>query len=203
MVRLETVIVMFKVGIMIFLIGYLGYNWGGHWMCAESKWSLYAAYLTIAIGLNMSLLLRRVREGMAERFRSYALGKLSQCSIRNGGEVLTEESLNYLGMCYQILSDRFAKVTDVPGKVLSFCGLVASIMTVGLFVTGVPNFLEHFIALAALPGILYYVFLAHVYCDVIVQMDGACIDVLEREVARVNSGALFSEIRCVSKKMGL
>ena len=203
MLRLETIIVTIKVVVTVGLAFYASCRFGGMWMSSDAKWSLYSAFLTVAIGLNMSLLLRRVRDGLAERFREYAMDRLSRFSVTTGKGALKEESVNFLGVCYQVLSNRFTKVTKVPGSVLAVLGLCASILIVCFFVVGIPQGYERFIMLFALPGILYYLFLAHAYCDVVVQMDGLCIDVQDRTNQIVDGNALLPEIRLAASSMGL
>ena len=203
MVRLETIIVTVKVLFTVAVIFWLGYSFSGKWMCTDSKWSLYSSFLTISIGLNMSLLLRRTRAGMAERFRQYALKRLVKFSINNGKGTLNEESVNFLGMYYQVLSDRFAKVTRVPGLILTIFGLFASILIVVLFILGIPECCERFIVLLSLPGLLYYLFLAHVYFDVIVQMDGVCIDIQNHNDIIIYGNTPLPEVKSVAVTIGL
>ena len=203
MIRLETIIVACKVTATVALVFYASYRFGGVWMSSDSKWSLYSAFLTVAIGLNMSLLLRRVRDGLAERFKEYALNRLSRFSVTTGKGALKEENVNFLGVCYQVLSNRFAKVTRVPGSALAVLGLCTSVLIVCFFVLGIPRVCERFIVLFALPGLLYYLFLVHAYCDVVVQMDGLCIDVQDRTNQVVDGNALLPEIRLVASSMGI
>lgn len=193
-IRFEFALILAKAIAISLMMGFFGYYNFGRWFSCGSRWSLLACYLSLSIGLNMSLFLRRVTEGLAERFRDYAYRKLCDTAINTGSAPLSQTTLTFMGECARLLSRRFERVTKAPSTILSWIGLLCSLLCVCTFVVGVPITLEKNVIFFAFPGLIYYLIVFLAYCDIIVQMDGICVDLKLDAGDAVAKDAVLPEI---------
>lgn len=202
-IRYESVLILAKVFFAAFVVEWIGFCYAGRWMDEKSKWSLYTCFMSVEIALNMSLWLKRITSGLAVRFKEYSFNRLAKASIDCGKGPLSQTTVSFLGECSKILGKRFDRITGMPGKVLAWPGLVCSILTVVCFVVGVPVWAERFLILLLLPALLYYLFVLLAYCDIIVQMDGVCIDLGQTKSEEVETSQLLPEVINMGKEAGV
>ena len=202
-VRYESLLISVKVLLVAGVIELIAFNLAGRWMNVNAKWSLYACFLSIEIALNMSLWLKRVTIGLSARFKDYSFTKLTRASLDCSKGPLSQTTIAFLGECSKILGKRFERITGLPGKILVWPGLFCSVLTVVLFVVGVPSWAERYLAILLLPSLLYYLFVLLAYCDVVVQMDGVCIDLRQTKNEEVATSQLLPEVISIGKEAGL
>lgn len=202
-IRYESVIILVKVALAAVLIEWIGFSYAGKWMNNESKWSLWACFLSVEIALNMSLWLKRITSGLAIRFKEYSFNRLAKASVDCGKGPLSQNMVVFLGECSKILGQRFERITGLPGKVLAWPGLLCVATTVMLYIIGIPPWAERCIIVLILPGLLYYLFVLLAYCDIIVQMDGVCIDLRQTESEGFETSKLLPEVINMGKEAGI
>lgn len=202
-IRLESVIVCGKVLSIASLLVYFGSRYAGTWISGADKWTMYACFLTVSLGLNMSLLLRRTKEGLADRFRVYTEKKLCECAaLKTRGE-FTEKSMVFIAQCAKILSQRFKNVTLNPGKILSVLGFLFSGLIAVVYLIGVPEMFERWLVALSLPGVVYYVFLGLVYVDIVVQLNGVCLDVRSLTKGVTVATDIIPEVKMIVQGAGM
>ena len=202
-IRLESLIVSAKVLSVAALFVYAGNRYAGTWIKEADKWTMYTCFLTVSLGLNMSLLLRRTKEGLADRFRVYTEKKLSECAALGSQGKFTEKSMTFIAQCANVLSQRFKNVTLFPGGILSAFGLLFSGLIVVVYLIGIPAIFEQWLIALSLPGVLYYGFIGLVYVDVVVQLNGVCLDVRSLTKADRDSTIIIPAVERVMREVGL
>lgn len=202
-IRLESVIVCGKVLSLAFLFVYFGSCYAGTWISSADKWTMYACFLTVSLGLNMSLLLRRTKEGLADRFRVYTEKKLCECAaLKTRGE-FTEKSMTFIAQCAKILSQRFKNVTLFPGKILSVLGFIFSGLIAVVYLIGIPKVFEQWLVALSLPGVVYYGFIGLVYVDIVVQLNGVCLDVRSLTKGDSDTADIIPEVKRIMQGVSL
>ena len=181
---------------------YAGCHYYGKWIVGEDKWTTVCFMLTMFVGINMSLLLRRTREGLSDR-NVFTQNKLIRCTVLKGDGELTEKSMLFVAQCAQILARRFEQVIQLPGKILAPFGFLFSFFIVVVFCIGVPQSVEFLLPILSLPGVLYYLFIWFVYVDVVVQLDSICLDVKLMARDKADTTKIIPEVDRALKSAGL